>query len=556
VAMKRILGAVLVLVLVCTLVLPVREVARADGTITSPPAYGLVAGAYYTIHSLSHTGSGFLGDTSVYLTIDGAAPSVQFFETEWDPEVEIGFRGTNMPCWDGDMHAVVIHAHGSSGYGTYSWHWSGSIAFNWADGALTTVEALSVTVSGDATPYVDESVQFTHTVTGGIDSHYGYWEVYNSVGGLEYGGAQVANGTALTYSFGHAGYHDVTYTAIDSDNSTAHGHFMTTAYEDALECLISGAVQWGVGVVSSWTITGSHGVVHTGDVYDYRLGVQYGIDAVEWGAWGSSGSIEYTFDVSGGYRMYGEVRDSHGTVAQDTADVVVGATVANGAFRWTACRRGVYGEYIDVVLYEITAGGDSQVLGSAWSMGTVRIAQRGAGGAWTSWDVTENTLSPGGGGRTFIQPQAFMFEVTLTHDAIAIPIVGEFYGTTGCTSGWNGEDGTPINPLEFPVDDATAWDWLKPLIDQFIKMFNYLFVPTVEDMRRLLPLGTLGASLIAHTSWGTPATEWDMHVHYANQEVQIVHVVFADLESFSGKVKMAVQIGYVLALIYLVVVLI
>jgi hypothetical protein len=420
---------------------------------------------------------------------------------------------------------------------------------------------LVVTVSGDATPYVDESVQFTHTVTGGIDSHYGYWEVYNSVGGLEYAGSQVANGTALTYSFGHAGYHDVTYTAIDSDNSTAHGHFMTTAYEDALDCSLSGPSQAAVNVPVNFTATGSGGVVHTGDSYDYRLGTRFGADAVSYGAWGTSGTLSKTFGSNGTYTVVAQVRDSHGaTHDSNEITVYVGDTVEAGAYRWSACRRGVYGENIDFTLFQYVNGAESQLMGSAWTLGSGEMAWYNATGqvVHSAVDAGSITMTPGGGGRTWYSGEkAMSFSFVITHGAVSIPVIGSFGGISGCAGGWNQTDGTVINPETFPAEEATGWGWLDPLRIMFEKLFNLLFVPTEAQMRTLMPSGTLGASLLEGTSWGSAGSTWQLHVHWGAHEIVLVNLTFADYASngFVVAIRTAVQIAYLLAMVYMVVVL-
>jgi hypothetical protein len=254
-----------------------------------------------TTVSGNYTVGGYFGKSGMYshtITRDGTTVNDRFgyydvtgdYPTANEPR---SLFGVNLTCGPGGSVVIVwdiIYQWSRTGGNYVDVHHTGSFS-GVVPVAGGEIVPLSVSVSGDATPYVDESVQFTHTVTGGLDSHYGYWEVYNSGGGLEYGGSQVANGTALTYSFGHAGYHDVTYTAIDSDNSTAHGHFMTTAYEDALDCSLSGPSQAAVNVPVNFTATGSGGVVHAGDSYDYRLGTRFGADAVSYGAWGTSGTL-------------------------------------------------------------------------------------------------------------------------------------------------------------------------------------------------------------------------------------------------------------------------
>jgi hypothetical protein len=119
------------------------------------------------------------------------------------------------------------------------------------------------------------------------------------------------------------------------------------------------------------------------------------------------------------------------------------------------------------------------------------------------------------------------------------------------------EFGTAINPVEFPEETATGLDWLKPVIDALMKLFNALFVPTEAQMRTLMPSGTLGASLLEGTSWGSAGSTWELHVHWGVHEIVLVNLTFADYASngFVVAIRTAVQIGYLLAMVYMVVVL-
>jgi hypothetical protein len=101
--------------------------------------------------------------------------------------------------------------------------------------------------------------------------------------------------------------------------------------------------------------------------------------------------------------------------------------------------------------------------------------------------------------------------------------------------------------------------WLRGLVnsikDMLDKLFRFLFVPTASQIDQLLPTGTLGATLLEGTSWDSGDSTWTMHVHWGESEVVLVDVDFADLGAFGTAVKVIVQAGVCLALIYMVVVL-
>jgi hypothetical protein len=560
--MKRLVWMVLVVGLVVSGVrAPVARAALQSHTTAPVDTQG---GFQHFRAETGSAGQGFeyMPNSTGTVILDGVTYAPTNCMVYWGEHMAVSgvANGVQVPSMKADgTYTLVIDVHAYAQYNNYEWHWSGSVTIK--SGQVLVIIPLEVSVSGDATPYVDESVQFTHTVTGGIDSHYGYWEVYNSVGGLEYGGSQVANGTALTYSFGHAGYHDVTYTAIDSDNSTAHGHFMTTAYEDALDCSLSGPSQAAVSVPVNFTATGSGGVVHTGDSYDYRLGTRFGADAVSYGAWGTSGTLSKTFGSNGTYTVVAQVRDSHGaTHDSNEITVYVGDTVEAGAYRWSACRRGVYGENIDFTLFQYVNGAESQLMGSAWTLGSGEMAWYNATGqvVHSAVDAGSITMTPGGGGRTWYSGEkAMSFSFVITHGAVSIPVIGSFGGISGCAGGWNQTDGTVINPETFPAEEATGWGWLDPLRIMFEKLFNLLFVPTEAQMRTLMPSGTLGASLLEGTSWGSAGSTWQLHVHWGAHEIVLVNLTFADYASngFVVAIRTAVQIAYLLAMVYMVVVL-
>jgi len=122
------------------------------------------------------------------------------------------------------------------------------------------------------------------------------------------------------------------------------------------------------------------------------------------------------------------------------------------------------------------------------------------------------------------------------------------------------------DPGDYDTSDDVPGDgadviptWLQGLVnsikDMLDKLFRFLFVPTSAQIAQLLPSGTLGATLLEGTAWDTGASTWSLHTHWDSNVIQLVEVDFSDLGTFGSTVKVIVQAGMCLALIYMVVVL-
>jgi hypothetical protein len=122
------------------------------------------------------------------------------------------------------------------------------------------------------------------------------------------------------------------------------------------------------------------------------------------------------------------------------------------------------------------------------------------------------------------------------------------------------------DPGDYDTSDDVPGDgadviptWLQGLVnsikDMLDKLFRFLLVPTAAQIDQLLPSGTLGASLLEGTAWDSGAATWSLHTHWGENVIQLVDVDFADLGTFGSTVKVIVQAGVCLALIYMVVVL-
>jgi hypothetical protein len=512
--------------------------------------------------------SGFWGGANITnLHVEGWIDGVAF-----EPQIDFYPTGSADPVLN--MRARFTHHNDAS---EYQWHMSGTFhgeSLSWEsgitaydstvnDGIYTEYIPLSVTVTGDSTPYVDVSANYSQAVTGGTTPQYGYWEVFDGAS-LEYGGSQVSIATDLSYTFTDVGTHDVVFTCTDSANNTAHGHFWAEAYVDPLEVTLGGLTAVAVNIPVSYSGTGSHGVPG----YQYRFGVAPGGGPVgSWSAWQSSTTWSYTYTVNGTFSVQAQARDSHNEIASSNVlRVYVGDVADSAGFRWQMCRRGVNGEYVDIQLFEMVGGAETPLLGSAWSTSLLEIAYMNADGVMAhDLGISDIGVSAGGGGRTIdlrlgifkMVPASLVLSLTATHGGVDIPIVADLPGVQMCASGWNQEDGTAINPVEFPEETATGLDWLKPVIDALMKLFNALFVPTEAQMRTLMPSGTLGASLLEGTSWGSAGSTWELHVHWGVHEIVLVNLTFADYASngFVVAIRTAVQIGYLLAMVYMVVVL-
>jgi hypothetical protein len=102
--------------------------------------------------------------------------------------------------------------------------------------------------------------------------------------------------------------------------------------------------------------------------------------------------------------------------------------------------------------------------------------------------------------------------------------------------------------------------WLQALKGMFFEGMKYLFIPTDQQMAQLLPGGSLGQSLLLDTAWGHGDTTWKYTAHWTVSgqvlDVVLVDVDFSKLGSFASTVRLIVQAGMSISLIYLVVVLI
>jgi hypothetical protein len=123
------------------------------------------------------------------------------------------------------------------------------------------------------------------------------------------------------------------------------------------------------------------------------------------------------------------------------------------------------------------------------------------------------------------------------------------------------------DPGDYDTSDDVPGDgadvvptWLQGLVNSIKamldKLFRFLFIPTDDQLDRLLPGGALGDSLLEGTSWGAGDTTWSLHTHWDSNVITLVEVDFADLGAFATAVRLIVQAGMCLALIYMVVVLI
>jgi hypothetical protein len=147
--------------------------------------------------------------------------------------------------------------------------------------------------------------------------------------------------------------------------------------------------------------------------------------------------------------------------------------------------------------------------------------------------------------------------------SVDLPVMHHFLGVLeGASDQFVDSTGVPVGPEVPPVPSYTppaGWEWLWDFI---AKLWNWLFVPDAAHLALLMPSGTLGSQLLENTSWGTGGSSWSISGHWmvggVSTAVPIVSVDFGAMTSnpFVVAVKLIVQAGMCLGLIYMVIVLV
>jgi hypothetical protein len=142
-------------------------------------------------------------------------------------------------------------------------------------------------------------------------------------------------------------------------------------------------------------------------------------------------------------------------------------------------------------------------------------------------------------------------------------VVVEFVGKGQNIDTWfDGSDdqiGAPTAPAEEEAENVfltiakTFGLWL---IEEIKALARFLFVPTEEQQTLLMPSGSLGASLLDGTTWGSGSSSWSMTAHWGARVITLISIDFATVSTFTNIIRVILQAGMLLSLIYMVVVLI
>lgn len=330
---------------------------------------------------------------------------------------------------------------------------------------------------------------------------------------------------------------------------------------EALSVSITGPSTVVVGVGGDWSASGAGGVA------PYTYGWAYGATG-PWGSYPYGGStLSHNF-ATGSWALGVQVTDSMGTHALDSIAVESGSDIVG--YRIELARSGTYGQYITVIVYD-HAGVVSPI---AHTVGTeCGYDFQGAFGwyanvseaAWVNlyWRWTLGTSVAA------IPPPAefwFRSSVHLTNGT-ELAVTSQFSSWAGIATLYDDDTGDPINPDVPPEAESTLPAWLQSLMDKLKAILQWvwekivapalqaLFVPSDEQIDQLMPTGSFGASLLEGTSWAAGDSSWSMHTHWGTNEIVLVNVDFSDLGAFGTAVKLIVQAGICLSLIYMVVVL-
>jgi hypothetical protein len=439
----------------------------------------------------------------------------EYRNSSWDDTMTTGisFRFT-MPPADGNYHAV--------------------------DGAVL---PLSVVVAGEAHPYVGVSHTYTATVSNGT-SPYTY-EFFVKEGSVFKYDSQPQSGNSFSYAFPAADLFAVNVLVTDSSGATSTGTLAVTSYIDQLAVVVSGdasaapgsthtytgTFQGGVPPFNTkWTITGADsGISPVGSTSDRS-------ESFPWKFGASIGIVHFRCDVT----------DSFGNTAYGTLDVNVGSYapsfmaqlyIISGQTRFV-----MYPSVADTPGAAVDPGTMNQVTNTK----DYTVDFNVSGLTWAYYldgDVLP-LANPLVVHVSYIDPASgTQYAYTFTFDTTNIAADGSWTKSNGT----NGAGALP--------------SWLQALRGMFIDGMKFLFVPTDQQMKDLLPSGSIGANLLDGTSWGSGDTSWKMTVHWKDTkgvpvDVVLVDVNFTKLGGFGTAVRYIVQAGMSLSLIYLVVVLI
>lgn len=264
----------------------------------------------------------------------------------------------------------------------------------------------------------------------------------------------------------------------------------------------------------------------------------------------------------GSWTIECQVTDALGATA--TADKTVVSATDEVGYSMKFARSGTYGQYVTVIVY----GANGLVSPIASTSGT-QLGLSDVNGSFGWYDALAEaswinlywrwTLQFTVGGAVSFPPVDFWLRssITLTNSTV-LTFSHHFTNTGEVWTGYDTDTGDPINPELPPAPETVLPVWLQALVDAIKGVLQWLFVPSQSQMNALLPSGTLGASLLEGTTWGTGSSTWNLHVHWGTNEITLVNMNFATVAGygFVTAIRYAIQAGISLGLVYMVVILI
>lgn len=321
-----------------------------------------------------------------------------------------------------------------------------------------------------------------------------------------------------------------------------------------LSVSIAGPSSVVAGVGGDWSASASGGTA------PYTYGWAYGAIGPFFTYPYAGSTLAHDFAV-GSWVIGVRVTDSLGATAFDDLEVESSTDVVG--YRVELARSGTYGQYITAIVYDgagvvspiaHTVGtecGLFDVNGSfGWYANAAEASWINLYWRWTLTVVVGGAASP--------PPAGFWFRTSIhLTNGTELAVSQSFTSLAGIGTVFNDDAGDPINPDVPPEPESVLPVWLQELFDSLKIVLQWLFVPKEEQIKMLMPSGSLGASLLEGTSWGSGAGTWNLHVHWGESEITLVSMNFTTIAGygFVTAIRLATQAVICLGLVYMVVVL-
>jgi hypothetical protein len=398
----------------------------------------------------------------------------------------VGFGWTG---YYGKYDAVSGYAIGDAGgncYAGYTWEF-------YKDGVInTSCTPICDIVYVNASPYTIVDMRIRFVPASGSHAYSWYFS-----GTLHYPGVQQYNTITLVGSV--AGY-DITNYGYGYPGGSEYGPGVWPTLGPPLAVTIdSGPTAIDLVDGGTWHATATGGT--PGYTYDwaYQLLAMGGYFT----DWPNTGQSFTHIFPAGTWIIQVQATDSVGAHAY--ADITVTAATIAGSYQAHLTRSGSYGQYMSV--YVTDAAGDFVTISSTASTQFGIYATSGGAFGWVAADneavqfsgyTWRWTMSADFGGATGPPPPDFWFQSSIH---LAIPnlnllVMHHFTGISETAAPWfppgaSGTTVTQVVPETTPVPTSTVPDWLVPLRNFFIEIFQYLFVPSSSAFSSQLASGWL-----------------------------------------------------------------